>query len=424
MTDIPTGKLSRSSVVVEAAVKAGAKKLTQKAKKFAGLASARSSENVEIVDEEVAKILFGALTKLRGTGLKVAQMLCMNQVYIPESIRKELSKACYQVPGINRALVRKVIKDQFGDYPEKIFSSFSTAPFAAASLGQVHLASDKEGNQLAVKIQYPGIDETIRSDMATLKHLIKLLPKEYDFRELLPHIEASLLEEVDYLHELEQTQAFSTDGIEGVETAKPVEHLCTSKVFTTHYVEGIHLDKWLESEPSKADRDVVCQKLADLFIHSLKNGQRFHADPNIGNFLISEDLTVHVIDFGSTYPIEREVADNFLRLLKAYRDKDIAMVKTLGAHFYVQNACPTELDAFNALFPDFVNWKSKIFSEQGFDFAEHDHYMEQGFEIAYKAHHNEKMPFNPRADVLFYERVLYGYLQICQVAQAKVRFSL
>ncbi|CCN36843.1 putative UBIQUINONE BIOSYNTHESIS PROTEIN AARF [Vibrio nigripulchritudo SO65] len=424
MTDIPTGKIGRSSVVVQAVVRAGSKKVSQKAKKLIGLNNASDTSSDELVDQEVAEILFKALTKLRGTGLKVAQMLCMNQVHVPESIRKELGKSCYQVPGINRALVRKIIHSQFGQYPETLFASFENTPFAAASLGQVHLAKDHNGNRLAVKIQYPGIDQTIRSDMTTLRQLLKLLPSEYNFKQSLPYIEKSLLEEVDYLHELEQTHFFSSMKIDGVGVVNPVEEFCTAKVLTTHFVEGMHLDEWLATQPSQNNINLVCQRLLTLFLETLRSGQRFHSDPNIGNFLISENQTIQLLDFGSTFPIDRETADGFLSMLKAYQSQNLSEVKKWVGHFYLSGVNTERLNGFEERFKEFVAWKSKLLSDKGFCFKSNPGYMEQGMTIAFHAHHDEKMPFNPRGDVLFYERVLYGYLQIFQRANAQITFQL
>ncbi len=108
------------------------------------------------LDEETAQLAFTALSKLRGTALKVAQMLSMEASLLPESFRQELSKSYHQVPPLGRVLVRKLMREEFGHTADDVFAEFDHNAFATASLGQVHAAKDDQGNQLAVKLQYPG----------------------------------------------------------------------------------------------------------------------------------------------------------------------------------------------------------------------------------------------------------------------------
>ena len=118
------------------------------------------------------EILFQGLSLLKGTALKIAQMLSMELDIFPPEVRRELAKSCHQVPPMNRALVRKIVTSSLGKPPEEVFASFDANAFAAASLGQVHLATARTGEPLAIKIQYPGIRATISNDVQMIKTLL------------------------------------------------------------------------------------------------------------------------------------------------------------------------------------------------------------------------------------------------------------
>ena len=170
--NIPTGKIKRSTLVGLTTTRAGIKKLGYLSQK-PFLSDAKKAIKAFENDEEIAAMIFKSLSMLKGTTLKAAQMMSMEMEMIPPAYRKELAKACSQVPPINRALIRKIIIDEFDSPPEKVFKSFESEPFAAASLGQVHRAVTHKGIDVAVKIQYPGISTGVKSDIAMVKLLLK-----------------------------------------------------------------------------------------------------------------------------------------------------------------------------------------------------------------------------------------------------------
>ena len=149
MSEIPEGQFSRAAVVGTTAVKIGLNQLQSKARNSFG-----SAEAAAALDEKSALQLFEALTKLRGTAIKLAQMLGMESGLPPDKLQKELEKSWHQVPPLNRVLVRKVMLEEFGQSPDQLFSAFEGTAFAAASLGQVHDARLPDGTRAAVKIQY------------------------------------------------------------------------------------------------------------------------------------------------------------------------------------------------------------------------------------------------------------------------------
>ena len=162
----------------------------------------------QTLNRETAVALFEGLSLLRGTALKAAQMLSMELDLFPPEVTEELRKSCHEVPPINRALARKVVQNALGGPPEAFFRTFDANAFAAASLGQVHRATSKDGASLAVKIQYPGIRETIQSDMRLMRTALRAHPDRRSLEPVMEEIEARLLEETDYGRELRNMAFF------------------------------------------------------------------------------------------------------------------------------------------------------------------------------------------------------------------------
>ena len=304
--DVPVGKLKRTAVTGSAMAKLGVKHLTYLGKKT-------FSEQDQIEHErQLGKTLFAALSQLRGTALKVSQVLSMEADLLPVHIREELAKGCYQVPPLNRALIHKVFVQEFNQAPGELFDQFNRHAFAAASLGQVHQASLANGKSVAVKVQYPGIASSINSDvkilrgvMTTLAKTTDLLPDKQLVNRVLDEIEARLLEEVDYEFEAEKTLWFKQQLAPlNVQVPEVYSDFSSDRVITTAFLQGLHLDEWLAGNPSQSQRNQVGQQLFDLFFYSLFKLNRLHADPHPGNFLFLPDGTIGLIDFGCVKAID------------------------------------------------------------------------------------------------------------------------
>ena len=205
--DIPKGKISRTISSGKIAAKIGTKQLGYLIKRpFLSEEGKRKSK--DRLDSENAKVLFKGLSLLRGTALKAAQMLSFENDIIPKSVQKELEKSYNQVPPINRALVRKIIVNNFDNPPENVFLSFDLKAFAAASLGQVHTAKSKNHEKLAVKIQYPDIAKTISNDITILKTALRPMSQYDIIKTALDEIKQVLLDETDYEKEAQNILFF------------------------------------------------------------------------------------------------------------------------------------------------------------------------------------------------------------------------
>ena len=168
MTNFPSTKYQRGKIFAKTGLKV--------AKNYAGhylKTLGRQQSDYSSLHQKTAEDMFGEFTKLRGTALKIAQSFSLDQGFLPDEFSEVMIRAQYQVPPISRSLVRSLIKKELGKYPEQIFSEFDLNAMAAASIGQVHKAKLKNGKQVAVKIQYPGVRDTISSDIALARTLFK-----------------------------------------------------------------------------------------------------------------------------------------------------------------------------------------------------------------------------------------------------------
>ncbi len=422
---IPTGKLARSGVTGAALLRIGARHFTHAAKRPFLSAPARKKHK-ENLDDESAKLLFNAFAQLRGTALKIAQMLALETSFLPESFRKELCKSYYQAPALGRPLVSKVMQREFGQSAEQIFSEFDTLAFAAASLGQVHHARDNQGNELAVKLQYPGIDISIDNDLQLARTLIKRTPYAILLLSSLKEIEARLKEEVNYLHEAENTEWFRQRlTLDQVVIPIIYSDFSTKRILTTGRLKGLHLEQWLENNPSQKERDHFAQLLYDTFVHCFYNLHALHADPNPGNYLFAEDGSLGLLDFGCVRHFSSEFVEMLPKLLQAYMDDDSeSVIRSYEKLGMVGEMKAQEVAGFyNRTLRPFGQWISRPFRVESFDFKNHSssYAFEGGQVISQLA---KVKPINKLAnEFIFFDRTIFGLYQIFERMGATVRMQ-
>jgi aarF domain-containing kinase len=249
--------------------------------------------------------LFGTMGYLRGAVMKVGQLLANLPEVVPEEFAEVLSALHFEAPPMHFAMVREVFLDEFGREPEEVFARFDRQAFAAASLGQVHRARLKSGEEVAVKIQYPGIARTIRADLRNLRLLLQPLAwgkERQDTQAKLADIEQMLLMETDYgqeAHFCRQARALFT-AEDRVVVPRVFDDYSTKRVLTTEYIDGCHLDRFLAGNPGQAERDHFTTLLTVATMRVYYRLHWFMADPHPGNFIFMPDGRLGLIDFGCT----------------------------------------------------------------------------------------------------------------------------
>jgi predicted unusual protein kinase regulating ubiquinone biosynthesis (AarF/ABC1/UbiB family) len=337
----------------------------------------------------------------------------------PKRTGKVLSPGPTHKPGSGEA-----IQTSLGDSPENLFQSFDDRAFAAASLGQVHHAVSRGGEALAVKIQYPGIAGTIENDISLVRSILRPLGDYHLLKPALDEIQTRLLEEIDYRKEAENVRFFKSRlNLVGVHIPDVNDESSHKTVISTHFFKGLPLDLWLKKPPSKEMRNRVAQSLQDLFIQCLYGLRCIHADPNPGNFLIADDLTVGLVDFGCVKHLGRSFTDNYARIPKIMVSGEKEMYFGLLDTFHIISPMvgPHIKEALFEALTDFRPVFGRLFAEEYFDFGQNSDFIARikpVREHIYRLRHHIEM--NP--DFVFLDRTRYGLLRIFEQMQACLTF--
>ncbi|MCS6790932.1 MAG: AarF/UbiB family protein [Bacteroidia bacterium] len=309
---LPTGKVARASQFLKGGLRVGANVVKHQAKKLLG-----KEVSQDELDRENAEDLLKTFTQLRGSALKVAQTISLDTINFSKSFVEVMQNAQYNVPPMSGPLVVQVFKRSLGKPPEKLFDKFNIHAVRAASLGQVHEAW-KDGKKLAVKIQYPGVAESIESDMKifrTFAPKITRIPLD-ELEPYLQEMQEKFLEEADYRKELENSLAFK-------ELCKSLSHLrfpeyypelSGDKVLTMEWLDGLHLREYLAQNPPYEEKQRFGQIIFDFYNYQIHKLRQVNADPHPGNFLFRSDGTLGVIDFGCTKKIPDDLYESYFGL--------------------------------------------------------------------------------------------------------------
>lgn len=383
-----TGKLKRSAISGLAMARAGISHLGHQARQLARDDDAKPAAQDQH-EAELGRILFRALNQLKGTALKVSQLLSMDADFLPEGIRRELAKGCYQVTPLNRALVHKVFSSEFGQAPEQLFAHFEPSSFAAASLGQVHRASLADGRLLAVKVQYPGIAASVKSDIRMLRGILQtlglgsnLIPRQELIDRMMNEVEQKLVEELDYEHEAAQLHWFRQHvRLPGIVIPQAISSHSSRRVLSMQRLAGLHLEPWLATAPNQAQRDHFGQLLYDWFWTSVRQLGRLHADPHPGNFLFMPDGQLGVLDFGCTKTISADfctaMAQAWTALLERGESDSYAAVRdaylALGVISPELSLADFETELVPVISP-LIDWQLEPYRTAHFDFSQKSSY--------------------------------------------------
>jgi len=331
---VPTSKFKRSAIAGAAATQIGLKHVGYKARKVFSAkdsASKHSEQDLQKHEEQIGELVFTVLSQLRGTAIKLSQLLSMETDILPETIRKKLKSACHEVPPINRALVRKQMVQELGNTPKQLFKEFDSEAFSAASIGQVHRALSFDDKELAVKVQYPGIGATIDSDLKMLEKLFWLLakttnnmPKKQVFSLVLAEMKSRLTEEINYEVEASNLRWFQQKiKLDGIVIPIVEQKFSSARVLSMQMLTGQPIDRWLANKPNQQQRNKLGQKLFDFFWYCALTLKKIHADPHPGNFLVLTDDQLGVIDFGCVRCLSDDFVHSFIAMLPKIVDSYI-----------------------------------------------------------------------------------------------------
>ena len=291
------------------------------ATRYAGTAAAnvvrsddKAQDRLETRHLETALKMASVLGEMKGAAMKIGQMASFIDVdFLPpehrEIYQEQLSKLRTSAPAMPWDKVRQVLEEEYDESPERVFAEIEEEAFAAASIGQVHRATLRDGTRVAVKVQYPGIADALESDVANagiLVRLAKVLAPGLDAKAVASELRERVLEELDYEYEAQNQRAFARayDGHPFIFVPKVHSRLSRRRVLVSDYVEGRGFDEVKELEQD--ERDIFGEIVFRFCFGSIYHLQHFNADTHPGNYLLMDDGRVAFLDFGMTKRLRPE----------------------------------------------------------------------------------------------------------------------
>ncbi|HJU10598.1 MAG TPA: AarF/ABC1/UbiB kinase family protein [Candidatus Binataceae bacterium] len=288
-------------------------------------------ELLEIHLKNARRVVEGS-KQLRGAFMKLVQMLSMREDLLPGEAIDILRTTQASVPPMDYRLISQQIRRELSKSPEQLFASFETQAFAAASLGQVHRARLKNGEEVAVKIQYPGVDATMEQDLGNLKLLLRtfqtiaadVMRQKIDTKSIFAELQERLREELDYVNEARNIDEFrrllgKDDTILIPRVIKP---LSTRRVLTMTYIDGYRLADIFGDVADLELRTWVARKYYELVWRQILEFGILHTDPQPGNYLVTWHPRLGVLDFGSVRHFSETVRKASLQLAEAIIEHD------------------------------------------------------------------------------------------------------
>jgi predicted unusual protein kinase regulating ubiquinone biosynthesis (AarF/ABC1/UbiB family) len=328
------------------------------------------------LDEENAKDIYNSLKTLKGSALKVAQMLSMEKNLLPRAYVDQFSLSQFSVPPLSWPLVKNMIRKYLGANPESVFDTFAAQSKNAASIGQVHQAT-KDGKKLAVKIQYPGVADSISSDLSIVKpialRMFNLKGKDTD--KYFQEVENKLREETNYQLELLQSKWIA-------DQCKAIPHLrfpnyypkySSEKILTMDWMEGLHISEYVAQEDQNKEMDHrLGQTLWNFYMFQIHHLKKVHADPHPGNFLIDKDYNLVALDFGCVKAIPDEFYTPYFELSELDIQENPERFQTILYNLEILRTDdkPEEVVYFTKLFGRLIKVLTLPFTKKEFDFGD------------------------------------------------------
>ncbi|GGC13582.1 ABC1 kinase family protein [Dyadobacter sediminis] len=367
---IPTSKIQRAGKLISTGVKIGGNYLKYYGEKITNPESARDNLNSNNAED-----IYDGLKNLKGSALKLAQMLSMEKNFLPQAYVEKFSLSQFSVPPLSAPLVVRTFKKYFGKAPLDLFDSFDANAINAASIGQVHKAT-LNGKELAVKIQYPGVAESISTDLALVKpiamKMFNIQAKDSD--KYFKEVETKLTEETNYILEIAQSNevAQACAHIPNLKFPNYYPEFSCERVITMDWMNGKHLSEFCKSNPDQETANKIGQALWDFYMFQVHELRKVHADPHPGNFLVDEQENLIAIDFGCMKEIPESFYVPYFELAEPENLNDQAFFhsRLTALEILTSKDTPAETVYFSNLFREILMLFTQPFQSETFDFAD------------------------------------------------------
>ena len=420
---IPTSKVQRASKFIKTGAKVGGNYLKHYGKKMFN-----PNLTKEQLDSENAEDIYQSLSELKGSALKVAQMLSMDKNVLPTPYQDKFALSQYSAPPLSYPLVVRTFQKYLGKAPESIFDSFTKNAVNAASIGQVHKAT-LNGKELAVKVQYPGVADSISSDLKIVRPIAARMFKisNIELEQYIGEVEEKLIEETNYSLELERSIQLTQKSahVANVYFPKYYPEFSSERILVMDWIDGLHVKEWVKENPSQAERNKIGQALWDFYHYQVHELNEVHADPHPGTFIITPENQLGIIDFGCVKVIPKDFYDQYFKLM----EKDILNpeydLEELFMKLGFLNADDTrkEKDFFMAIFHEMIELLGRPFRNDTFDFGD-DSYFQQIFEVGDRVSRMKELRNSKTArgnrHGLYINRTYFGLYNLLNDLKAKV----
>ena len=293
-------RLERGLAAVRLAARGGARYAASAPRLFASAGEHRETLRNDLA-LQTAEDVAATLGTMKGVLMKLGQMASYVDDGLSPAARRTLSRLQDSVPPMSPELAAQVVTEELGQPPERAFATWDPEPIAAASIGQVHRAITRDGRAVAVKVQYPGIAETIAADLgnvALLRRMLKITAPMQDVDALLAELRERVTEELDYRREARNQQMFARyyAGHPTISVPGIVPELSTRRVVTSELADGARFAELVTW--SQAERDLAAETIYRFVFRSLYGAHAFNGDPHPGNYLFHRGGRVTFLDFG------------------------------------------------------------------------------------------------------------------------------
>jgi predicted unusual protein kinase regulating ubiquinone biosynthesis (AarF/ABC1/UbiB family) len=326
ITEVRT-RVARTTTMARVGGRTGRSYASHRARRIFADAARRQQLDTEF-ELRTAEDIAGALGNMKGAMMKLGQMASYVDAGMPAHVRETLAQLQSDAPPMSAELAAGVVRAELGADPHEVFREWDPTPIASASIGQVHRAITHDDRAVAIKVQYPGIDKAIASDLGNARAIFGGLGMLYpglDPGPLVDELEARLLEELDYRNEAENQQLFA-DAYRGhpfIHVPEVIHALSTGRVLTTELAEGVRFDDvraW-----SQAERDLAAETIFRFVFRSLYRLRAFNGDPHPGNYLFRPGGHVVFLDFGLVKRFDEEETQTFSSMIQSLvLDRDVA----------------------------------------------------------------------------------------------------
>ncbi|MFL5303876.1 MAG: ABC1 kinase family protein [Polyangia bacterium] len=350
---------------------------TQVALSYLGLAVARRFRRPESIarltlekHRRNARRIEAGILKLRGLFIKVGQLISIMANVLPDAFREELQRLQDQVPPRPYADIEARLREEFGGRaPGEVFAEFSPEPVASASIGQVHRARLPSGETVAVKVQYPDIEEIVRVDLHALQRIFGVLRwfmPDYGFDTIYREIREMVLAELDYRREAAAIEKISGNFAKRPETAAHVRFprvmaaYSTARVLTTEWMEGVKVADLEKLHALNVDRRAAARLCVEAYCQQIFIDGVYHADPHPGNLLVRKTASasggpaIVFLDFGATATVSEQMRRGMMSFIQGAITRDsnriVGAMKDMG--FISRRADPEVFDRVVQYFHD------------------------------------------------------------------------